>query len=336
MALLMIGIDEAGYGPLLGPLCVGMSVFRIEEWNEGDKKPCLWTLLSQGVCREARDKRGRVAFADSKALKLPNHFEGEAKRHPLTHLERGVLAAAANLGDDSFPVSDADLHAVLGAQLTGQPWYEGDAVSLPVSGSAALMGIAGNQLARALEEAGVKLLAMRCRVVNEREFNGIVASSGNKGSVCIAALADHLRFAIGLAKAHPEASVRIACDKLGGRDSYAPVLEELLPGWECRVIEQSAEMSNYEVRRPGDGEGGPTVRVSFQPEAEESHLPVALASMIAKYIRELAMHRFNRYWSARMPELKPTAGYRLDAHRWLADAAPVLTREEKAAMIRRA
>lgn len=66
------------------------------------------------------------------------------------------------------------------------------------------------------------------------------------------------------------------------------------------------------------------------------HLPVALASMIAKYVRELAMHRFNRYWSKRMPELKPTAGYTLDARRWLADAAQVITKEERAVMVRRA
>ena len=57
----------------------------------------------------------------------------------------------------------------------------------------------------------------------------------------------------------------------------------------------------------------------FEVDAEAAHFPVALASMAAKLVRELRMARFNRYWGARASELKPTAGYRADAERWLAD-----------------
>ncbi|MBS0188517.1 MAG: hypothetical protein JSS51_10645 [Planctomycetes bacterium] len=343
MALLLVGIDEAGFGPMLGPLCVGMSAFLVEDWAEGDKKPCLWKMLSAGVCREPRDKRGRVAFADSKALKLPNDVsETNAKRHPLMHLERGVLAAAANLESDSIPLTDAALHDLLEAELKGHPWYDGAPVTLPVSTIAPMLGIAANLVAKSLEQGRVRLLAMRCRVMDEREFNGVIGASGNKGDVCIATLSHHLRTVLELAAAHPGASVRVACDKLGGRDNYALVLERILPGWACGVLEQGADRSSYELRKKDrNASDGPSAqaasfRISFQPEAEDEHLPVALASMIAKYVRELAMHRFNRYWSARMPELKPTAGYRQDAQRWLADAASVLTNEDRLAMIRRA
>ena len=339
MALLLVGIDEAGFGPMLGPLCVGMSAFLVEDWNEGDKKPCLWTALSGGVCREARDKKGRIAFADSKALKLPNDVSGKG-RHPLMHLERGVLAAAANLESDSIPLSDAELHEVLAASVRGQAWYEGDAIALPVSSTAPMMGIAANLLASAMESGKVKLLAMRCRVMGEREFNQIIGATGNKGDVCIRALAEHLKTVLEISEKYPEASVRVACDKLGGRDSYSAVLEKILPQWDCGVIEQGAERSKYELKKkdtsPNPFPKGRGFRISFQPEAEKEHLPVALASMIAKYVRELAMQRFNRYWAAKMPELKPTAGYTLDARRWLADAAKIVTKEERAAMVRRA
>jgi hypothetical protein len=58
--------------------------------------------------------------------------------------------------------------------------------------------------------------------------------------------------------------------------------------------------------------------------------------MTAKLVRELAMARFNRYWCARMPDLKPTAGYTLDARRWLDDANGALREIERDTMIRMA
>ena len=36
--------------------------------------------------------------------------------------------------------------------------------------------------------------------------------------------------------------------------------------------------------------------------------------MASKYLRELAMRPFNEFWSRHVPELKPTAGYPLNAH----------------------
>ena len=59
-------------------------------------------------------------------------------------------------------------------------------------------------------------------------------------------------------------------------------------------------------------------------------MPVALASMLAKYIREAVMQRFNAYWCARMPELRPTAGYYGDARRFLADIQPLIASAEVA------
>jgi hypothetical protein len=334
MPLVVVGIDEAGLGPLLGPLCVGLSAFRVEEWAEGEPRPDLWKLLSRGVCKEPRDAAGRVAVADSKALKLAN---SSAKRHPLTHMERGVLAFAARLAE--VPVdSDEILFELLHAELDDTPWYRtGKAVTLPLSANPSLHAIAANLVSGAMADAGVSLLAMRCRVVAEREFNAIIDRTGNKADVSIAALADHLTLALTLAHENPDAAIRVVCDKLGGRDSYAPVLQQLLPGWDCRIVEQGSQRSRYDLTPPRP-ELLPcgVLRISFQPEAEDAHLPVALASMIAKIVRELAMHRFNLYWQGKMPELKPTAGYRLDARRWLGDANAVLTRQDRDAMIRRA
>jgi hypothetical protein len=62
-------------------------------------------------------------------------------------------------------------------------------------------------------------------------------------------------------------------------------------------------------------------RVEFREQAERACLPVALASMTAKLVRELMMERFNAFFHAHQPEVKPTAGYVQDARRFLAETA---------------
>ena len=69
---------------------------------------------------------------------------------------------------------------------------------------------------------------------------------------------------------------------------------------------------------------GTELTVSFTTEAEAAHLPVALASMIAKYVRELLMLRMNRFFRGHLPELKPTAGYYEDGRRFVRDIEPVI------------
>ena len=38
--------------------------------------------------------------------------------------------------------------------------------------------------------------------------------------------------------------------------------------------------------------------------------------MLAKYLRELSMKAFNQYWQRYVPDLRPTAGYPVDAKRF--------------------
>ena len=43
---------------------------------------------------------------------------------------------------------------------------------------------------------------------------------------------------------------------------------------------------------------------------------VALASMLCKYLREVCMRQFNRFWEKHVPGIEPTAGYPVDAKRF--------------------
>jgi len=357
MPLVIAGIDEAGYGPLLGPMCVGMSVFRIVPWREGDPAPDLWKMLAPQVARKP-GKSGALAIDDSKKLKLSND---SVSQHPLTHLERAVLAGLrCREGDPASPADDAALHEALGATLAPFECYAGAPLSLPAAWSASQLDIAGNLLRAALARAEVSLLALRCDTIGEDRFNETVERTGTKASVTLRAIAGHLRALLALPLAADD-SVRLVCDRLGGRTDYSAVLErmarEIDPGAAVTTTEETDRRSRYQLiinSRP--------IGVVFQTEGDAAYLPVSLASMVAKYIRELAMARFNRHWSARFAavkcvdgagraagsngastgietssrELKPTAGYRNDATRWLRDAAPILSADDRRVLIRRA
>lgn len=327
MALLVAGIDEAGYGPILGPLCVGLSAVRVNQWSPGDEAPCLWKALSRAVTKKPGDRRRRIAVDDSKKLKLPN----DGKKHPLTHLERGVLAFLAAAGQR--PASAAALLGALGARGEefggaaglGEPHAE----PFPRACCGAEVAIAANMLGAALAAANARVERLRCECVGVEEFNRLVRERGSKAAAPARAIGVFLRELWTEHAGEPELAVRVVCDRQGGRTDYEAYLGELVPGARVTVIEQTGVRARYELA----GEGRSMV-VIFQTEAESKCLPVALASMIAKLVRETCMAEFNRFWCARMPELKPTAGYNLDGHRWLRDAAGILTPAERERLVR--
>ncbi len=331
--LIYAGLDEAGYGPLLGPLCVGMAVFRTPLPSPEAGAPDLWRRLSAAVCRKPGDGRRRIAIDDSKRLKLPNDVQG---RDPLCHLERGVICLLAASGG-AIPRTDEAMFAALRARFEAHAWYGGvEAAALPRGEDAAALAIAANRLRSCLEAAGVEALGLRCAAVGESAFNDGCVSLGSKAAVNFRAAGGllrslWLRFVACEPPARPE-PVLAALDRHGGRTRYGEMLAEALHGSEVVAAEESSGACRYTLRAAS----GATMRVEVCPEGESRHLPVAAASMTAKYVRELAMARFNRHFAARMPELKPTAGYREDARRWLRDAAGVLSEAEVRAMVRRA
>lgn len=290
----------------------------------GGPPPCLWSLMRTAICRKHSDKRRRIPIADSKTLKLPADTASEALRH----LEPGVLGFCRLLDADACPLE------ILGAKIGGHECFTrhaGDVV-IPLCLTPEQVRCTAQALFSATARAGVTLLALRCRVMNEDEYNALVRQHSNKAHTTLRTLTEHLGTAMELRGTRPEPMV-IVCDRLGGRTDYLPVLEEIFAqqGGRARVActMQTPHISEYLV-----DDDGPEIRIRFVVEGESGWLPTALASMTAKYIREIAMARFNRYWSLRLPELKPTAGYRNDAWRWLEDASGVLSAEDRMKLLR--
>ncbi len=319
--LIYAGIDEAGYGPMLGPLCVGCSLFVLEGHDPAAGPPEMWRMLSSAVCRKPADRRHRVAVDDSKRLKAPN----DGPHHPLRHLERGVLAFCT----PAAPSTDDDLFRSLGTEVASLPWFEGG-TAIPLAHSADELRIARARVDRAQLAAGVRCDGLWCEAIDAGAFNRAVAACGNKAQVNFDAA---VRMVKQVWERFPGDHPRVMVDRHGGRLHYAEALAAAFEGASVETVAETETLSRYTLHRGAD-----QVTVSFALEGDGRFLPVALASMAAKYVRELLMLRLNGFFRARLPDLRPTAGYYGDARRYVTEIKPLMRelRLSPAELVRRA
>lgn len=349
--LIYAGIDEAGYGPMLGPLCVACTTFVVHDHDPDTSGGCdLWKRLKSAVCKKKSDKRRRIAVDDSKKLKNAN----DCATHPLKHLERGVLSfasgilpppckgggegvgeahvadAEAGLGADAPPpplpspsrggelsLRDDELFKQLNVSVPVAAWY-GSTTPLPVAHTADELRIAASRLRTAMAAQSTSCELMRCETIDADMFNRQVDAMGSKASVNFCAVLRHID---AIWKRFPGHHPRVIVDRQGGRTRYLTDLLHAWPDAKAQVLCETESLSRYRLDANGS-----LITISFQVEAETAHLPVALASMTAKYVRELLMMRLNRYFKSHMPELKPTAGYVEDGRRYIGDIEPLITR----------
>lgn len=312
---LVIGVDEAGYGPNLGPLCIGLSAWEVRSEERGARGEglSLFQLLKPVVCSKA--SKGRLAVADSKLLYKPGGG--------LEALELGVLGMLALLDGPEAQCWETLVDG-LDADPAGArhevPWHNKKLnTALPCDASVERLDTARSMLRSNLPDK-VALRAMKARLVYPAEFNTESRRHGSKGRALsgwtldlVARTLDELTSSSLAPRSSP--LVHVTCDKHGGRNNYGGLLSEYFPDCTLRVIVESRPRSAYLLQRDGS-----EIRIEFRSKGE-SQLEAALASMTAKYLRELAMHAFNGYWQSHQPDLKPTAGYPMDAKRFKADIA---------------
>jgi hypothetical protein len=312
---LLIGVDEAGYGPLLGPLCIGASTFRLRGPALVGRRlpaaPDLGRSLAGLIVPPGEARRGGgplpVPVGDSKHV---------MRRFGLTGLARGVGALTSAL-DRAPPADLADLlfrySDRLPEEFAHRPWYEHlEAAALPRYPWT-------GPLDERFTTRGVEPVDLRVLPVDAGELNQAFGEVGNKARVLglfSAALVTQIL------DRHDDRDVVVVMDRHGGRKNYTEYLSTWFPFGTVEWIETTDAEVRYRVEV-----GGRTLRFHFATKGDERHLAVGWASMVAKLTRELFMTCLNDWFHERQPTLKPTAGYVQDGRRFLDDVADLIRSE---------
>ncbi|MDO4629399.1 MAG: hypothetical protein Q4C70_09470 [Planctomycetia bacterium] len=373
----LIGTDEAGYGPNLGPLAVTATLWKIED--DVLAPDALYSVLEPVISASA-GKKVAIPIADSKKLH---------KHENLQPLEMGIFAALEALkhvgsvdlskkyaecdcfinaqNPLNFPISSVELCDFFCGSETAPlraavPWHSAETEEiLPKNLPCERVSELGVLFLRTLSEHGITLLGIRSALIFPAEFNTEVEACGSKGvflsdttmrlivyfweevqkrSITQEKTAENepknvlentTKKVLGniagnatenvtgnvvenVTKMEVEPpEVRVFCDKHGGRNFYLPTLMDFFPNLPFCVVEEGRNFSEY-IHYGSQN----ALRIRFQAKGE-TLLPVALASMVSKYLREVSMSRFNRWWEREIPGIRPTAGYPLDAKRFRAE-----------------
>ena len=299
--VVLVGIDEAGYGPILGPLVVSSSIFSVpHNLLTSD----LWQILSKSVSDRRKRLAGRLLITDSK--------KAYSRASGIRHLERTVLTVLQCLGKE--PTTLTELLELLCPscleRLSDYPWYQ-DIGDYSLSIDTADKEIASIVLADDMASNGIEMLDLKSCCLDVAYYNKMVAAVKNKANVLFSATCSLIKSAY---DNFADDDLQIIVDRQGGRIHYRKNLQRMFGDMELKILRESPATSSYELQA-----GGKAMRVHFVVGADGRFLPVSLASMVSKYLRELLIGNINRYFAGLSADLKPTAGYWKDGLRFIED-----------------
>jgi len=275
--MIVVGVDENGLGPLLGPLVTTATTFELSRYRP-EKHAELGRELGIDDSK-ATAGFGQMAVAEGLALALVERLYG--------------LAAGDVDALFSCLLLDAPeaLRAPCPTGARAQCWSA--TIALPCFGGDVA---AGRAMLKALEARGLRPVHARSALACTGDLNARLRRGQSRVEVDLE-LMERL-----VLDAHGKAGevVRAICGMVGGIRNY-PARMRHLPLRGLTPVRATLGTLAFEVAGVG--------HVRFEIDADARHLPVALASMVGKYVRELWMERQNRFYRKHDQSFPEVSGY---------------------------
>ena len=279
--MLIVGVDENGLGPRLGPLVVTAVSARC-------------TDIGAKSAKKAPTKAMKARLGDSKALVSHGDWAlGEA-------WARATLARTRDLGakspDDVLRAICIDSPDVLRtrcpADHEAQCWGTNQE---SFGADDTMLAAVGKDLDK-LAARGIEIARVEIAIVCTERINDAAARGLSRFHVDLHAMERLVLSAQSFANEPVEA----ICGKVGGMGMYGPQFGPL-SGRLHTPLEESRKRSAYHF--PGVG------TIAFVQDADASHLIVSMASLVGKWAREVLMARIVRHYRANDESLPHASGY---------------------------
>jgi len=274
-----MGVDENGLGPALGPLVATSVGLEMPRYVRG-------ALCERGLRLGLTDSKatggfGRMGFIESVALAL------------LKKGGRGLPASADELLDTVWPDSRPRLRTCCPDDGTAQQCW---AVDLPLPALGGDRSFGDALLDRLMGRSSLRIVDVQSRIACAGVLNAKLAAGRNKLMVDLELFEDLIESA----RSHHGSPILVICGMIGGLRDYASRLSR----FESARVESLAGRRG-ELRYMIEGVG----EVRFEVSADARHLPVALASIVGKYVREIGMRRIGEFYRRGDPDLNLVSGY---------------------------
>ncbi|PCJ56147.1 MAG: hypothetical protein COA79_19615 [Planctomycetota bacterium] len=279
MNKIIFGIDEAGLGPTLGPLCYGWTGLIQTEGSN------VLSRFDQLI------KKYKLNIGDSKKI-----YQGVNKKKKLHQALNEVLSLSQQTSEYQTLSDLWNLYPLNSfGEISMYSYYE-----KCLKHSFAQLSV----LERKDQFDGFCGFTASFEGELNKEFDRGV----NKSAVSMMKIGEII---LSILNRFPIENIEIQVDKQGGRNFYEDFLNDLFPFVGIQILRESSDESIYMI-----SEENRDIKIGFYKKGEDRFSLIACGSILAKWLREQFMASFNSYWLT-YNDVKPTAGYPEDAKRFI-------------------
>ncbi len=286
-----IGIDEVGYGPILGPLVISfvpaVTSFELDDFNN---------YLNQFLL-----KNDMINIKDSKLF-----FRGKNKHIKLELEILGFLSLFYNI----FTSYRDFLRVFLRNKIIWEKviWLD-PTLKIPFFSKtevATLILEKRSAYKKCFFSPHIRIYKPWLFQIEPYLFNKMLESYDTKSELITYSVCGWIRRFVEIFA--PDFELTFYIGKHGSRKFYHRHLSRFFD-----KVEPIKEKESYSYYKVFLETMNLQCNLIFLTDAEKKSIIVALSSMVAKYFRELSMHCFNIFWQKYNRTLRPTSGYIPDA-----------------------